>query len=55
MPKKRCCQFWGFAVATTSDGLSLRWDGPPNASEILDHLEAFFNGEEPASGLAALL
>ena len=55
LDEKRCCQFWGFAVATTSDDLALRWDGPPNAAEILDRLEAFFNGDEPASGLAALL
>lgn len=55
LDEKRCCQFWGFAVATTSDDLTLRWDSPPNAAEILDQLEAFFTGDEPASGLAALL
>lgn len=34
--EKRCCQFWGFAVATTDHDLTLRWDGPPNTVEILD-------------------
>ncbi|MGH9156336.1 MAG: hypothetical protein ACRD1K_11000 [Acidimicrobiales bacterium] len=53
--EKRCCQFWGFAVATTDHDLTLRWDGPPNTAEILDHLEAFFNRDAPASTLAALL
>ncbi len=53
--EKRCCQFWGFDVAVAGEDLTLRWDGPPSATEILDRLEAFFLGDEPASELAALL
>jgi hypothetical protein len=52
--EKRCCEFWGFDIAT-SGGLALRWDGPPTAAEILDRLQAFFNGDKPALDLAGLL
>lgn len=51
---KRCCEFWGFEISTTG-GLALRWDGPPTAAGIIDRLEAFFNGDEPALDLAGLL
>ena len=44
-----------FAPSVTIALQRLRWSGPPNAAEILDQLEAFLNGHEPASGLAALL
>lgn len=49
--EKRCWQFWGFAVASTDHDLTLRWDGPPNTAEILDHLGAFFNGDARGSAL----
>ena len=52
--EKRCCQFWGFEVLT-GDDLALCWDAPPTANDIVDQLEAFFRGEEPASALAGLL
>ena len=52
--EKRCCQFWGFDVLT-EDGLALRWDAPPTANDIVDQLEAFLRGDEPASALAGLL
>jgi hypothetical protein len=52
--EKRCCEFWGFDIDATG-GLTLRWDGPPAASEILDRIEAFFTGDEPALGLAGIL
>lgn len=52
--EKRCCQFWGFEVLT-GDDLALRWDAPPTASDIVDRLEVFFRGDEPASALAGLL
>src|SRR5687768_15460495 len=45
--EKRCCEFWGFAIDTTA-GLTLRWDGPPAAAEILDRLEQYFDGDELA-------
>ena len=53
--EKRCCQFWGFDVSSTTDDLTLRWDAPPTAAAILDQLEAFLLGDEPPSVLADLL
>lgn len=52
--EKRCCQFWGFEVIPGAE-LSLRWDGPPTAVELLDRLAEFLAGDEPASALAGLL
>jgi hypothetical protein len=52
--EKRCCEFWGFDVFSDGD-LTLRWDAPPSASELVDRLEEFFMGNEPASALAGLL
>lgn len=52
--EKRCCQFWGFEVLT-GERLTLRWDAPPTANDIVDRLEAFLRGDEPASALAGLL
>ena len=58
LDEKRCCQFWGFEVLAdgpSDDGLALRWDGPPTAAELVDRLEAFFEGDDPADTLAGLL
>ncbi len=57
LDEKRCCQFWGFAVHTTDapTGLALQWDAPPAATTLVDQLEAFFAGDEPAEILAGLL
>ena len=52
--EKRCCQFWGFDVLT-GDELTLRWDAPPTTEALVDQLEAFFRGDQPASVLAGLL
>lgn len=52
--EKRCCQFWGFEVLS-GDDLTLRWDAPPSAGDLVDELEAFFRGDAPASALAGLL
>ena len=52
--EKRCCEFWGVEV-TTHDGLALRWDAPPQSADVLDRIEAFFAGDEPALDLAGLL
>lgn len=52
--EKRCCEFWGFDIIT-NDGLALRWDGPPAATEIVQRLEEFFKGDEPALDLAGIL
>jgi hypothetical protein len=53
--EKRCCQFWGFAVTAEQDALTLQWDGPPDAQEIVDRLQRFFEGDESASFLEGLL
>jgi hypothetical protein len=45
--EKRCCGFWGFAVATSADEVTLRWEGPPAAAGLLDDLHAFFEGRGP--------
>lgn len=53
--EQRCCQFWGFEVLRNEE-LTLRWDGPPAAREIIDHFAAWFEGVESMSlDLAALL
>ena len=53
--EKRCCQFWGFEVVAGDERLTLRWDGPPSARELVDRLEEFFTGDGPADFLAGLL
>lgn len=52
--EKRCCEFWGFEVGRGAH-LTLRWDAPPDAADLIDRLEAFFTGDEPALDLAGLL
>ena len=53
--EKRCCEFWGFDVARDEDALTLRWEAPPAAADLIDRLEAFFEGDTPALDLAGLL
>ena len=53
--EKRCCQFWGFAVDTHDDDLTLRWDGPPAVDEYMDRLLAYFEGDEPLTAISGLL
>jgi hypothetical protein len=53
--EKRCCQFWGFEIATTPDEITLRWDGPPNVADFLDRLHAYFLGDEPITAVTGLL
>ena len=52
--EKRCCQFWGFAVLDGDDSIVLRWDGPPEASVMLDRLDALLRSEEPVDSLQGL-
>ena len=52
--EKGCCQFWGFEV-DSSDDLTLRWDGPPDAQPVFDELLRFFQSDEPLTGLSGLL
>lgn len=53
--EKRCCEFWGFALKATSSNLTLQWDGPPAANDIIERLASFFGGDEPLEALAGLL
>jgi hypothetical protein len=53
--EKRCCEFWGFAVEVQADELTLRWDAPPDASDLVDRFLAYFTGDEPLTDLAGLL
>jgi hypothetical protein len=53
--EKRCCQFWGFEVVATATELRLRWDGPPDAGELLDQLLAYFEGDTPLTAISGLL
>jgi hypothetical protein len=53
--EKRCCQFWGFDVRDEPGGVALRWDGPPDADNLLGQLETFFTTDAPISILDGLL
>ena len=53
--EKRCCEFWGFEILDRPDGVGLRWDGPPAASELLNELHTFFESGGPISLLQGLL
>ena len=53
--EKRCCRFWGFDVMATETALTLRWDGPPDARELLDLLHDYFEGDTPLAAISGLL
>jgi hypothetical protein len=53
--EKGCCAFWGFAVSTTGDALTLRWDGPPSVRDFFDRLVAFFDSDQPLTAFDGLL
>jgi len=53
--EKRCCTFWGFAVETHDDHLTLRWDGPPGVEDLFDRLVEFFGGQEPLTATSGLV
>jgi hypothetical protein len=50
-----CCTFWGFAIETDGDDLTLRWDGPPTVADLMDRLVAFFEDHEPLAADGGLL
>ena len=52
--EKRCCQFWGFEVGSRSGELTLRWDGPPGAADLLDQLHVYFVGNQRLGAVTAL-
>jgi hypothetical protein len=51
----RCCRFWGFAVDARDADLTLRWDGPPAAGDLLDQLAEQFRGDRPITAVPGLL
>lgn len=53
--EKRCCEFWGFAIDRAEAELALRWDGPPDAQDLLDELLAYFQGDEKLTAVSGLL
>lgn len=53
--EKRCCEFWGFAIHHDPDGLTLRWDAPPDAADLIEKLLAYFQGDEPITAVSGLL
>jgi hypothetical protein len=55
LDEKRCCRFWGFAVDATASELVLRWDGPPDAGDLLDQLLASFEGDTEITAISGLL
>ena len=55
LDEKRCCQFWGFAVDSTVDEVTLRWDAPPDARELLATIAAYLQGDETVTAISGLL
>ena len=53
--EKRCCEFWGFAIAADGGDLTLRWDAPPDAEALVDQLLGYFNGHAESTSIAGLL
>jgi hypothetical protein len=53
--EKGCCQFWGLAVDDADGDLTLRWDAPPAANELIAKIEAYFAGDEPLTSISGLL
>jgi hypothetical protein len=53
--EKGCCQFWGFDITTAGEQLTLRWDGPPTVKDLMDRLQAYFEGDEPLTAISGLL
>ena len=53
--EQRCCTFWVFAVDAGSSGVTLRWEGPSTAADLLDHLHRSLLGDAPIGDLTGLL
>jgi hypothetical protein len=53
--EKQCCGFWGFDVSASEETLTMRWEGPPAADDILDRLLESLRGDDPISEIAGLL
>ena len=55
LDEKRCCQFWGFEVVSSESEVTLRWEGPPTAGDLIDRLYDYFQGSEPLTRISGLL
>ena len=53
--EQRCCEFWGFDIERADSQITLRWDAPPDADELVDRLLAYFEGDEPLTSISGLL
>lgn len=53
--EKRCCEFWGFEVGVEGDNLTLRWDAPPDARELLASIASYLEGDQPITAISGLL
>ncbi len=52
--EKGCCRFWGFEISSTDD-LTLRWDGPADVQSLLDEVLRHFQSDEPLTARSGLL
>lgn len=53
--EKACCAFWGFAVTTSDDEITLRWEGPPTVKDFFEELVRFFESDQPLTAFSGLL
>ena len=53
--EKGCCGFWGFEIGRTGPELTLRWEAPPAAGDVVERLVAYLDGDEPLTELSGLL
>jgi len=53
--EKGCCAFWGFEIRRSGDHLTLRWEAPPAAGDVVDRLVAYLEGDEPLTEMSGLL
>jgi hypothetical protein len=53
--EKACCGFWGFEIERAGADLTLRWEAPPAAGEVVQRLVAYLDGDEPLTELTGLL
>jgi hypothetical protein len=53
--EKRCCSFWGFEIGRVGADLTLRWEAPPAAADLVQWLVAYLQGDEPLTEMSGLL
>lgn len=52
--EQRCCRFWGFAIDTDREQVTLRWDGPPETAHLIDQLRDYVRGDQPITAVTGL-